>query len=258
MTRNDRIRRNRDLWARVNADVTDADAAARWAADQITWGLTATPESRVGVLGDVSGLDVLDLACGTGYFSAWLTKRGARVTAVDFSPEQLATARRCQSEFGVRFDLIEANAESLPLPDVSFDLVVSEHGVGVWCDPEAWIGEAARVMRPRGRLLFLVNSVISALCVPAEGGTAGFELLRGQRDVREVTWPGGGTEFHLSHGEWISVLRRFGFVVEQLHELYPDADVKPSNYADYLDIASTEWASRWPVEELWVARHVAS
>ncbi|MBX3684041.1 MAG: methyltransferase domain-containing protein, partial [Thauera sp.] len=34
---------------------------------------------------------VLDLGCGTGYFSAWLAGRGARVTAVDFSPEQLAT-----------------------------------------------------------------------------------------------------------------------------------------------------------------------
>jgi SAM-dependent methyltransferase len=197
---------------------------------------------------------VLDLACGTGYFSAWLVRLGAQVTAVDFSAEQLATARRCQHEFGLRFDLIQADAESLPFADGSFDLAVSEHGVGVWCEPDAWVAEAARVLRPRGRLLFLVNSLVSALCVPAEGGPAGPTLLRAQRDIRTVTWPGGGTEFHLSHGEWIAVLRRHGFEVDALLELYPDADASRSDYADYLDIASIEWASRWPVEELWVAR----
>jgi SAM-dependent methyltransferase len=255
MTEDDRIERNRRLWAHVNAELTDEDASARWAFDEILWGMTATPEASLGVLGDVDGLDVLDLGCGTGYFSAWLTRRGARLTAVDLSPEQLATALRCQQEFGVRFDLVEANAESLPLPDGSFDLVLSEHGVGVWCQPDAWVAEAARVLRPGGRLVFLVNSLISALCVPAEGGDAGERLLRGQPDVCEVTWPGGGTEFHLSHGQWIDVLRRHGFAIEALHELYTDpSGSKHRKYADYLGIASEEWGSRWPVEELWEAR----
>lgn len=248
----DRIARTRRLWAQVNADITDADAAGRWASDEIEWGLTGTLETSLGVLGEVSGLDVLDLGCGTGYFSAWLARRGARVTGVDLSPEQLRTARRCQDEFDVHFDLVEADAEALPLVDRSFDLVVSEHGVGVWCRPDAWVAEAARVLRPGGRLLFLVNSHLSALCVPAEGGGAGELLLRGQRDVSEVTWPGGGTEFHLSHGAWIDVLRRHAFVVDAMHELYA-GDAQQRRYADYLDIASKGWGNRWPVEELWQA-----
>jgi SAM-dependent methyltransferase len=251
-----RIERNRRLWAQVNADVTDGDAAERWASDRIAWGLTGTPEESLGVLGDLDGRHVLDLGCGTGYLSASLARRGASVTAVDFSPEQLATARRCQDEFGVHFTLVEANAESLPLPDASFDLAVSDHGVGVWCEPDAWVSEAARVVRSQGRLVFLVNSLLSALTVPDEGGAAGDRLLRGQRDVREVTWPGGGSEFHLSHGDWIEVLGRHGFTVEAMHELYPDAEASRGGYADYLDIASTEWSARWPAEELWVARRL--
>lgn len=134
----------------------------------------------------VAGLDVLELGCGSAYFSAWLARAGARPVAVDLTPAQLETARRCQTEFGLRFPLIEANAEAVPLPDGGFDLVVSEHGAGVWCRPEAWVGEAARLLRPGGRLVFLVNSLLSTLCVPAEGGIAGDRLLRAQRGLSPV------------------------------------------------------------------------
>ena len=151
----------------------------------------------------------------------------------------------------LQFPLVEANAEAVPLPSGSFDLVVSEHGAGVWCEPDRWVSEAARLLRPGGRLVFLVNSLLSTLCVPAEGGVAGERLLRGQRGLSPVEWPGGGIEHHLSHGEWIGVLRRNGFAVDALHELYPNAEAESP---DYYEIVSAEWASQWPAEELWVAR----
>ncbi len=246
----ERIDINREVWTSVNAQHTDADARQRWASDEISWGLFGTPERTVGALGDVADLDVLDLACGTGYFSAWLVRVGARPVGVDLNAAQLATAREHQREFGVEFVLIEGNAEDLPLADGSFDLVVSEHGVGVWCDPDKWLAEAARVLRPRGRLVFLVNSVLSAMCAPAEGGVAGEVLLHAQRDLAPVRWPGGGVEFHLSHGQWIAALRRHGFTVEAMHELYAEPDAA---MPQYYDIVTPEWASRWPAEELWVA-----
>jgi SAM-dependent methyltransferase len=245
------ITANREIWTLVNAQHTDEDARRQWAADQIRWGLFGIPEADLRVLGDVSGLDVLELGCGSAYFSAWLMRAGARPVAVDLTPAQLETARRCQAEFGLSFPLVEADAEDVPLPDGGFDLVVSEHGAGVWCRPDAWVGEAARLLRPGGRLVFLVNSLLSTLCVPAEGGVAGERLLRGQRGLSPVAWPGGGVEHHLSHGEWIAVLRKHGFIVEALHELYPpDGSASP----DYYEIVSAEWASQWPAEELWVAR----
>ena len=66
-------------------------------------GLFAVAEHELGVLGDLRDLDVLELACGTGCFSAWLARAGARVTAVDFSGEQLTTARRLQRQRGPDF-----------------------------------------------------------------------------------------------------------------------------------------------------------
>jgi len=59
------------LWTIVNADFSDEDAYRAWAAEQITWGLFRVPERDLGVLGDVAGLDVVELGCGTAYLSGW-------------------------------------------------------------------------------------------------------------------------------------------------------------------------------------------
>ena len=130
------------------------------------------------------------------------------------------------------------------------DLVVSEHGAAAWCDPRRWLPEAARVLRPGGRLVFLTNSHLSALCVPADEGVAGERLLRGQREAYRVQWAGGGVEFHPSHGDWVRLLRGSGFVVEAVHEIYapPGGAEHP-----FYEIVTREWATRWPAEELWVA-----
>jgi SAM-dependent methyltransferase len=247
--------RNRDLWSVLNEQFTDAAADAAWTAPEVRWGLFGIPDRALGVLGDVDGLDVAELACGTAYFSAWLHRRGARVVALDLSADQLCTARRCQSTYGPRFPILQADAQRVPLDAGRFDLVLSEHGVAAWCDPERWLPEAARILRPGGRLVFLTNSLLSALCVTSDGGSAGERLLRGQRETYRIAWPGGGVEQHPSHGDWIDALRRSGFVVEALHELYAPAG--SSDHA-YYDIATAEWASRWPAEELWVARLAAA
>src|SRR3954465_4157085 len=152
-----------------------------WTRPEVVWGLFAVAETELGVLGDVRGLDVVELACGTAYFSAWLARAGARTVAVDISHEQLMTARRMQAQVGPVFPLVQADGERVPLASGRYDLVVSEHGAGGWCDPEQWLPEAARLLRPGGRLVFMTNSHLSALCVPDEEGFAGDRLLRGQR-----------------------------------------------------------------------------
>ena len=124
----DDARRNRASWTKINADFTGERASQTWAASEITWGMFGVPEKSLNTLGDVSGLDVIELGCGTAYVSAWLARRGARPVGVDVTPAQLATARRCQSEFAIDFPLVEANAENVPLPSESFDLAVSEYG----------------------------------------------------------------------------------------------------------------------------------
>jgi len=139
---------NRDLWTQANREYGDEHAHRAWAGEDITWGIFNVPEQQLGVLGDVRGLDVVELGCGTAYFSAWLAQRGARPIGVDVTPAQLESARRCQDRFGISFPFIEADAAKVPLPSSHFDLAISECGASLWCDPARWVPEAARLLRP--------------------------------------------------------------------------------------------------------------
>lgn len=239
-------------WTRTNTEYTDARAAEAWAHDEITWGIFAVRETDLGSpLGDVAGLDAVELGCGTAYFSAQLAKLGARPVGVDPTPAQLATARRLQSETGIEFPLVEAAAERVPLPDAAFDLAVSEYGASLWADPKLWIPEAARLLRPDGRLVFLTNSVLIYLTVP-DVGYAEERLQRPQFGMYSIQWPDQqGTEYHLSHGDWIRLLRANGFELEDLIELQAPADAEDHGY---YDMVSAEWGKKWPAEDVFVAR----
>jgi SAM-dependent methyltransferase len=236
-------------WTKANAEYTDASAAAGWAQEEITWGVWAIPESELGVLGDVAGLDVVELGCGTAYFSAWLARRGARVVGVDPTPAQLATARRLQAETGLEFPLVEAFGEEVPLPDASFDLAVSEHGAANWADPYRWIPEAARLLRPGGRLVYMHGTALATMCFPDEGAIT-TDLQRPYFGMHRLQWPGEeSVEFQLTHGDEIRVLRDSGFEVEDLVEVEIAQDAT-TRYP----FVSPEWARRWPAEEVWKAR----
>jgi SAM-dependent methyltransferase len=169
---------------------------------------------------------------------------------VDLTVAQLRTARRCQDRFGIKFPLLNADAGDVPLRDASFDLAISECGASLWCDPGRWVPEAARLLRPGGRLVFHITSVLAAMCTPAGSGLAGQQLVRPQRGLTRVDLPGHGVQFHPGHGQWIAILREAGFVIDALHELYAPARARAHHY---YGIASPEWASCWPAEELWAA-----
>jgi ubiquinone/menaquinone biosynthesis C-methylase UbiE len=245
------VAQNIAVWTRSNATHTGPRARQAWAKEEIDWGVFGVPESELNVLGDVADLDVVELGCGTAYVSAWLAKRGARPVGVDPTPAQLETAREMQREFGLEFPLIEAVGEDVPLPDASFDLAVSEYGASIWADPYLWIPEAARLLRPGGRLVFLRNSTLVMLVMHIEEN-ATETLQRPQRDLNRLEWPDTGeVEFHLPHGELIALLRDIGFEIERLIELYAPEGAETHEFYDYV---TADWARKWPAEEIWVAR----
>jgi SAM-dependent methyltransferase len=247
----DYVAQNIAVWTRSNAAFTGPNARAAWANEELAWGVFGSVlESDLDVYGDVAGLDVVELGCGTAYVSAWFARRGAHPVGVDPTPAQLETAREMQREFGLEFPLVEAVGEDVPLPDASFDLAVSEYGASIWADPYRWIPEAARLLRSGGRLVFLRNSTISTLCMDIDGATE--RLQRPQRGLNRIEWPDTGeVEFHLPAGELIAVLRDGGFEIERMIELYAPAGAKTHAYYDYV---TADWARNWPAEEIWVAR----
>jgi SAM-dependent methyltransferase len=241
---------NRDAWTKGNAEYTDRKALSSWN-DAPRWGVWKIPDAELGVIGDVAGLDAVELGCGTAYVSAWLARAGARPVGVDITPAQLATARRCMVETGIEFPLVEADGGDTGLPDTSADLVISEYGASIWVDPYRWIPEAARLLRPGGRLVFMCNSTISILCAPDGDERVTTTLQRPQRGMRRFDWGDEGVDFQISHGERIDLLRANGFEVDRLLELYaPDGAAEH----EYYGFVSVDWARQWPAEEIWIAR----
>lgn len=247
----DHVRRNRVQWDQWASEYEDP-GWRHWASDEPSWGMWGVPESQVGMLpDDVAGQDVIELGCGTAYVSAWLARRGARPVGIDNSEAQLDTARRLQREFGLDFPLVHGNAEEVPFPDHSFDLVISEYGASIWCDPYLWIPEAARLVRPGGRLVFLINGALLMLCAPDEVDVPATDrLLRPYFGMHRFEWSDDDSvEFHLPHGEMIALLRRSGFEVEELVEIRP-----PGGSTSRYPYVTLEWAQRWPCEEVWKVR----
>src|SRR5262245_52372946 len=155
---------------------------------------------------------------------------------------------------GPALTLIHGNAERVPYPDASFDLAISEYGACLWADPYRWVPEAARVLRPSGELIFLVNSALLTLCVPEEDDLAASDrLLRPAFGMYRIEWPGDSSvEFHLSHGDWLRLLRRSGFEIEDLIEIQA-----PEGGTTRYPFVSLQWARQWPSEEIWKARRRA-
>jgi len=170
---------------------------------------------------------------------------------IDNSLAQLETAKRLQSEFQSSFPILQANAEHLPFADESFDLAISEYGASIWADPYLWIPEAARVLRPGGRLHFLVNGTILMLCsdedveVPASNS-----MQRDYFGIHRFEWTNEtAVDFHLGYGDMIRLLRSSGFDIEDFVEIRA-----PQGATTGATFVTAEWAHRWPSEEVWKAR----
>jgi SAM-dependent methyltransferase len=248
----DYLARNAVAWDRW-ALKARALARVAWQEEELRWGLWSIAESELQLLHDLQpGADVIELGCGTAAIPAWLARRGFRPVGVDFCRRQLETVDRLQREFSLSFPLVHANAEEVPFDRASFDLVISEYGPSVWCDPQRWLFEAHRLLRPDGRLIFFANSAMLVTCMPADGGPAGETLERDYFSRYRLEFPGEDiVEFHLTHGAWVRALRERGFVLEDLMEVRP-----PAGSESRLDFASVAWARRWPSEDIWTARKI--
>ena len=242
--------RNRAHWDELAAGYVDAGERS-WAEDA-SWGIWNIPESELGLLDGVEDKDAIELGCGTAYVSAWLARRGARPVGIDNSPQQLETAARLQREHGLDFPLLLGNAEHVPYPDASFDLAISEYGACLWADPYSWVPEAARLLRPGGRLVFLTNGYVLMLAAPDEEGVPADDRLRRPTfGMHRFEWPDDDSvEFHLAHGDWLRLLRANDFEVLDLVELQAPEGATTTG----ADFVTADWARTWPSEEVWVAR----
>jgi ubiquinone/menaquinone biosynthesis C-methylase UbiE len=162
-------------------------------------------------VGDVRGLTVLDLGCGTGRHALWLAAAGANVTAVDFSEGMLAEARRKPGAEAIRFLCHDAH-EPLPF-DAEFDVVVSGLVLEHIRDLDAFFAEIRRVLVPGGR------AVVSGMhpAMHLRGTQARFS----DPETGEIVQPGS-----LSHSvsAFVMAALRAGLQLSDIVELSPDAE----------------------------------
>jgi ubiquinone/menaquinone biosynthesis C-methylase UbiE len=181
------------------------------------------------LVGDVAGLDVLDVACGTGRYAIPLAQAGARVTGVDLSEEMLDLARRKAAGSGLSLDLRVGDVRALPFADASFDLAVCALALCHLPDLNPAAQELARVLRPGGRV---VVSDFHPFC-----------LLIGWRTCFDHPEARYWIENHLNlTEEYVGALLANGFALTDLRESVVDERV-----AGILSEHDIERFRGWPV-----------
>jgi SAM-dependent methyltransferase len=256
MSSSDRLtedaRRNREFWDR-QADEYQAEHSDFITHDELRWGMWQIPDNELGILGDVSGLDVLELGCGAAQFGLALARLGAEVVGIDASARQLEHARENIRASGLELELVHGSAEALPFENGRFDLVVADHGANRFADPYLWVSECARVLRPGGRLAVSGGTAIEAICVNPETDAWEARLHRDYFGLHRLEWPDDSVEFELGYGDWIRLFRRSGFEIEALVEVQPGEGASST----YRNPEETAWAQRWPMEQIWKVRKAA-
>ncbi len=251
-TEPDYVDRTRESWDRWAPDWVAA-GERNWSS-QPAWGIWGVPETEVRLLpDDMTGMDAIELGCGTGYVSGWMARRGARVVGVDVSREQLATAARLAAEHGVDLELIHGPAEHVPRPDASFDFAISEYGAAIWADPYLWVPEAWRLLRPGGELVMLGNHPLTTITQRHDTDEPlTRELLMPYFGIHRIDWDDGeerGTEFNLTISGWFRLFTDTGFDVVAYHELQA-----PEPGPEVRFYASADWSHDFPSEQAWKVR----
>ena len=188
------------------------------------WGPEGHTEADLGVLGEVAGLDVLEVGSGAGQCSRWVRSRGGRAIGLDLSLRQLQHSRRIDEASGVVVPSVLGTATQLPFRDASFDVVFCSFGALQFvADIDDAVGETARVLRPGGRFAFSVTHPTRWMFPddPGEPGLTASQSYWDRRPYVEIDDETGQVsyvEHHRTLGDWVALLAGHGFALDTLLE----------------------------------------
>ncbi len=215
----DEARRASRTWWDSEADDYQAEHGAFLGSARWIWGPEGLDEADVGLLGDVSGLRVLEVGCGAAAGARWLRAQGAEAVGLDLSMRQLQHSQRLDAEVGTSIPTVCADVASLPFADESFDAAASAYGaLPFTAETHAVMDELARVLRPGAPLVFSVTHPIR-WAFPDDPGPGGLVAERSYFDRRsyvEQDEAGVATyvEHHRTIGDWVDAVVGAGFVVD--------------------------------------------
>ena len=140
--------------------------------NDVHYGPLCPGESRLNLLGDITGKKVLDIGCGAGQNAVALAKAGAVVSAVDFSEHQIGHARELASNKNVNIDFRVGDIRKLDaFPNSNFDLVLSACAISFVKEIDLVFGEAFRVLKRDGALILSDMHPLQYILDEIKGGT---------------------------------------------------------------------------------------
>lgn len=197
---------------------------------RLTQGRDGRPFSRFIPFAELSGKDVLEVGCGSGFAVQLFAEAGARVSAVDLTDWAVTTTRARLDAFGLQADVMRADGEDLPFADESFDLVFSWGVIHHSSDMEAALCELIRVCRPGGRLVLMVYNRRSLFFVVYRTLARFLPTARRLGFHFEGARSGDTEGFvvrHLTRSELTALLEGGGLEVESLQPYGQDAELLP-------------------------------
>lgn len=191
--------------------------------------------AHAALCGDVKGLRLLDVGCGSGYFSREMAARGAQVTAIDICPRMIALAseRETAAPMGIAYQVMDAADISSAFEPRSFDMATSCMALQDMPQIGDVLRAVHRALRPGSRL---VASIEHPCTNPPfrvwERDAVGKKLWlcidryfeRGPREYTWSRWPGAFTTTanHAPLEDWFDWIIDAGFQVRAVREPRPE------------------------------------
>ena len=224
-----------DSYAAANRVAWDAIAEKRqkiWPpADFFAQGGSVLDERDRDAAGDVRGLRLCHLQCGSGEEALSWANLGATVTGVDISPKQIELAAAKAKAAGVSATFVVSDVDTLseaPLRRESFDIVYTGGGALVWIpNLHRWASSVNRLLKPGGRFICREEHPVIVCVEVSEGSIAltedyfdrrpeastGWLHFAGGESAPETTW-----EFSWTLGDIVTSLAQAGLRIERLEE----------------------------------------
>ncbi|MHA2210863.1 MAG: class I SAM-dependent methyltransferase [Candidatus Thorarchaeota archaeon] len=152
-------KKNEDSWNKLSDHY---QAAQIISLENIHYNPYGPGERELGIIGDVTGLDLLEVGCGGGQNSIVMAKWGAKsVVGLDQSEKQLEYARRLAESVGVDVEFIQSDMQDMSILEASsFDLIVSMHAMNYASDIQQVFNECSRLLKLSGRFVTCMSHPI--------------------------------------------------------------------------------------------------
>lgn len=227
------------------------------ATDSAHYGPFAPTENELRLLGDVSGLRILELGCGGGQCAIAFAKQGATVAGVDLSPVQLDFARALAQDEGVTVAFHTGDMADLSaFDDNSWDVLFSTYAFPYLAEVAPCLAECHRVLTPGGRLVFCLDHPMRDCFWDESDGDMAVYPVRSYFDERPMDWHMRGPAqtwmrtYHRTVAQWIDLLHGAGLRLVRLVEPPPPLELAKEPWATDFD---TEIGEKIPQAVIFVA-----